>query len=169
MSLEKKDLRRDLIEKALGNVDYSIEEIRKLSRSLVAPSLGDIGLAEALQELAEDINETGKFQVKFANRLSQHYKIDKNMELMLYRIAQEQLNNIRKYAKASAVEISLWEDNTNLFFSIKDDGVGFDPEVKAKGIGLKNIASRVDFYSGTMKIVSSPGNGCSIDITIPLV
>jgi len=168
MSLEKDLVRRNLVEKALGNVDYSIEEIRKLSKSLVAPSLGDIGLEAALRELTEEITLAGKFTVQLETGIDPLTKVDKNMELMLYRIAQEQLNNIRKYAKANHVNIMIGSDKENLFFSITDDGVGFDTAVKAKGIGLKNIKSRVDFYAGTMEIISSPGNGCKLNITIPL-
>jgi two-component system sensor histidine kinase UhpB len=90
------------------------------------------------------------------------------MELMLYRIAQEQLNNIRKYAKAKKAVITIRTESGNLFFSVADNGIGFDPAIKARGIGLKNISSRVDFYSGTMSILSAPGQGCTIEITIPL-
>ncbi|MEO6613798.1 MAG: PAS domain-containing protein [Chitinophagaceae bacterium] len=168
MSMEKNGTRPDLIERSLDNVNYAIEEIRKLSRSLVAPSLGDIGLADALQELADEINFGGQFRVELINELGSRTKIDKNMDLMLYRIAQEQLNNIRKYAKAQKAVITIRTESGNLFFSVSDNGIGFDPAVKARGIGLKNINSRVDFYSGTMSIVSAPGQGCTIEITIPL-
>ncbi len=86
---------------------------------------------------------------------------------MLYRIAQEQLNNIRKYAKAEKAVIILRTEDDNLFFSIADNGIGFDPKQKAHGIGLRNINSRVDFYSGRMDIISAPGQGCAININIP--
>ena len=95
-------------------------------------------------------------------------KIDKNMEVMLFRVAQEQLNNIRKYAKAKNAVISLAMNNRYLSFSIADDGVGFDTSQKAKGIGLRNISSRVDFYSGDIHINSEPGKGCELEISIPL-
>jgi two-component system sensor histidine kinase UhpB len=168
MYSESNGKRPDLITKSMSNVSYAMEEIRKLSKSLVAPSLGDIGLTDALEELVEEINIAGKVQVTLVKELSDLQKIEKNMELMLYRIAQEQLNNIRKYAKAKNAVITLRTEPGNLFFSIADDGVGFDPLVKARGIGLKNISSRVDFYAGTMTLTTAPGQGCTIEINIPL-
>ncbi|HEV7780562.1 MAG TPA: PAS domain-containing protein [Chitinophagaceae bacterium] len=167
MYTESGGKRPDLITKSMSNVSYAMEEIRKLSKSLVAPSLGDIGLTDALEELVEEMNLVGKVQVELVIQLSEE-KIDKNMELMLYRIAQEQLNNIRKYASAQKAVITLRTEAGNLFFSIADNGLGFDPAVKARGIGLKNISSRVDFYSGSMDIIAAPGKGCSIEINIPL-
>jgi two-component system sensor histidine kinase UhpB len=168
MSLTKEEMRKDLLNYSLENVNYAIEEIRKLSKSLVTPSLGDMGLSEALIELAEDINLAGQFKVEIENQLDAKEKIDPNMELMLYRIAQEQLNNIRKYANANKAVITAKKENGHLFFSVMDDGIGFDIRQKARGIGLKNIGSRADFYSGTLDIITAPGQGCTIEIKIPL-
>lgn len=167
MAEENKDKRDELILKSRNNLNYAIEEIRKLSKSLVAPSLGDMGLVDALQEMAEEISLSNEFQVELIRDIRTEKKIDKSMELMLYRIAQEQLNNIRKYARAAKATITLTTGEGNLFFSIADDGVGFDTSQKAKGIGLKNISSRVDFYSGNMNIISAPGKGCLLNINIP--
>ncbi|HMU46850.1 MAG TPA: PAS domain-containing protein [Chitinophagaceae bacterium] len=168
MSLDRENQHKDLTDKSLINVNYAIEEIRKLSKSLVSPSLGDIGLEEALKELIEEINLISDFRVEMEYSLDENRKPDKNLDLMLYRIAQEQLNNIRKYAKASNVFIKLYETDNFLFFNITDNGIGFDTGIKAKGIGLKNIRSRVDFYKGEMLTISEPGKGCTIDIKIPL-
>jgi two-component system, NarL family, sensor histidine kinase UhpB len=167
MSVEKEAKRLELVQKSIGNINYAIEELRKLSKSLVAPSLGDIGLVEALKELAEEINMGNDLKVEVLAELNTGKTMDSNMELMLYRIAQEQLNNIRKYANASYAVITLKTQSGNLYFSIADNGIGFDTSRKAHGIGLKNISSRVDFYSGKMDIISAPGKGCIIDINIP--
>lgn len=159
---------KDLMEKCHDYISEAMEEIRQLSHSLVAPSLGDIGLKEALLELAEETNLIRGLQVHVS--IDENYdrlEIDKNKELMFYRIAQEQLNNIIKYAKASKVIITLKTDGNNLILSVADNGVGFDPTQKAKGIGLKNIGSRVEFYSGNMNIISAPGEGCVLEIFVP--
>jgi two-component system, NarL family, sensor histidine kinase UhpB len=161
----KKD---DLMGRSFNNLENAVEEIRKLSKSLVAPTLGDMGIAVALEDLAEEINQGSELQVQVVTKVADKERIDKNMEVTLYRIAQEQLNNIRKYAKAKNARITLSTDEDRLFFSISDDGIGFDTNKKAKGIGLRNIASRVDFYSGDMKIISAPEQGCSLEISIPL-
>ena len=154
--------------KSFSNINHAVDEIRKLSKSLVAPTLGDMGLVIALEELAEEINNLKEMKVEVIDNSAVEQKLDKNMELMFYRIAQEQLNNISKYAHANHVVISFNTDKNNYIFSITDDGVGFDPSEKSKGIGLKNISSRVDFYSGKMNIITAPGEGCIIEIKIPL-
>ncbi len=168
ISMEKQHLRPELIPKSLENVNYAIEEIRKLSKSLVSPSLGDMGLTEALQELVEELNLISEFKVELITEIDKETVLDKNLELMIYRIAQEQLNNIRKYAKAKKVAITARTGGNFLLFSVADDGVGFDKNTKAKGIGLKNISSRIEFYSGTMHIHTAPGKGCTLEISIPL-
>ncbi len=167
MSVDNQAMREELINRSVKNVNYAIEEIRKLSKTLVAPSLGDVGLINALEDLINEINLGGKLTVKLVVDIHKKKKPDINMELMLYRIVQEQLTNIRKYAKAQNAVITLKTEPHHLFFSIADDGVGFDLTQKSMGIGLKNIRSRVEFYAGTVNIITSPGKGCTLTITIP--
>ena len=167
MAKENTDKKNELIQRSSDNVSFAIEEIRKLSKSLVAPSLGDIGLVEALEELIEEINLGNELQVELKIEINNEKEIDKTKELMLYRIAQEQLNNIRKYAKAKKATITIKTDDENIYFSIADDGVGFDTTQKARGIGLKNISNRVKFYSGNMNVISAPGEGCILNVTVP--
>jgi two-component system sensor histidine kinase UhpB len=162
---EKKKL---VIEKGMENTVFAIEEIRKLSKSLVAPSLGDLGLLNALNDLAEDISDTGILTVTVESDIGSDTRFDKSLELMLYRVVQEQINNIRKYASAGKAVISLKQEGNSLVLTVRDDGAGFDPAKKAKGIGLRNIRSRVEYYSGEMKIISSPGKGCTLQVSIPL-
>jgi two-component system sensor histidine kinase UhpB len=64
--------------------------------------------------------------------------------------------------------VTFKEDNDKFFLSVADNGVGFDTSQKGNGIGLKNIKSRIEFYSGKMDIISSPGNGCTLKVYIPL-
>lgn len=167
MALDDEQMRESLVRRSYENVSYAIEEIRKLSKSLVAPSLGDIGLFEALEDLTEEINLTKDLKVQLQYDVHQEKNMSTNLELMLYRIVQEQMNNIIKYAKASKVTIVLKTDSQGVFLSIADNGVGFNPSQKAKGIGLTNISSRVAFYSGTLAIISAPGKGCVLEINIP--
>ncbi|MGK2861839.1 MAG: PAS domain-containing protein [Chitinophagaceae bacterium] len=158
----------DLVEKSYEYVSVAMQEIRKLSHSLMAPSLGDFGLKEALRQLAEDTNLLNGLQVRlFVDEKDNEKNIDKSKELMLYRIVQEQLTNITKYAGAKEAFITLKTDKGNLFLSVADNGVGFDSTQKSTGIGLKNISSRVKFYSGNMNIISAPGQGCILEVYIP--
>jgi two-component system, NarL family, sensor histidine kinase UhpB len=161
-------VREDLVNRSYENIGYAIEEIRKLSKSLVSPSLGDIGLLEALQGLIEEINISRQLEVQLHYTNNGDEIIDSNIELMLYRIVQEQMNNIIKYAKAAKAVITLMIDQGTIFLSILDNGIGFDATRKNKGIGLQNIANRIEFYLGTLDIVTSPGNGCELIINIPI-
>ncbi len=155
----------ELIEDGLNLVNSAIEEIRKLSKTLVAPSIGDIGLKEALRELVDEINIIGDTHIRLEYETCR--KIDKKIELMIFRIVQEQLNNILKYASSKETEIHVKIEENMLFLSIADDGVGFDQAAKTNGIGMKNIKSRVEFYSGELEIISAPGKGCTLKIKVP--
>jgi two-component system, NarL family, sensor histidine kinase UhpB len=162
-------VREDLVKRSYENIGYAIDEIRKLSKSLVSPSLGDIGILEALQGLIEEINISRQLDVQLHYINSDDEIIDSNIELMLYRIVQEQLNNIIKYAKAANAVITLMIGQGTIFLSIADNGIGFDASRKVKGIGLQNIANRVEFYSGRLHIETSPGKGCELKINIPIL
>lgn len=164
----KANISVDLVGQSYEYVTEAMKEIRKLSHSLVAPSLGTIGLEEALQGLVEEADLSNNLQVQllFDEKYNEQ-DIDKNKELMFYRIVQEQMNNIIKYAKANKAVISFKTDHEGLVLSVADDGVGFDVTQKSKGIGLRNIGSRVEFYSGQMNIISAPGQGCTLEVFIP--
>ncbi len=161
----------NLLEKSYEYVDDAMKEIRKLSHSLVAPSLGNLGLTESLQILAKDTNLLNGLQVHLdIDESFTEDGSDKTKELMLYRVVQEQLNNITKYAKANEAFITLKKENDTLLLSIADNGVGFDTSQKSTGgIGLSNMKSRIEFYSGKLNIVSAPHQGCKIEISIPSV
>jgi len=158
-----------LLEKSYDYVNDAMVEIRKLSHSLVAPSLGDISLQQALEELLEDTNLVGNVIVRLEmdTIFGQKY-LDKNRELMIYRVVQEQLSNIIKYAGAGEAVVTLRTGEGNILLSISDNGKGFEPSEQIKGIGLKNIVSRVDLYAGKMNIISAPGMGCTLEVSIPL-
>ncbi|HVT85188.1 MAG TPA: PAS domain S-box protein [Chitinophagaceae bacterium] len=167
MAKSKENPPKDLVDRSYEYVSEAIEEIRKLSKSLVSPSLGDIGLQPALEELVNEMNKIAGYKIKLLYAIGSRVPLHKDKEVMLYRIVQEQLNNISKYASAKTVTLQFDADSDFLYLSVADDGVGFDPAQKAKGIGLKNIQSRVEFYSGTVQIISAPGQGCRLEISIP--
>ena len=93
--------------------------------------------------------------------------ISDDLKLNIYRIIQEQENNIMKYAEAKNVHISLEAKGNNIIIKVEDDGNGFDVNSKRNGIGISNIINRAETFNGTAKIESSPGNGCKIHVSIP--
>ncbi|MEJ8842840.1 PAS domain-containing protein [Lacibacter sp. H375] len=164
----EKTFNEEIIERCYLHLEEAMQDIRKLSHSLVAPSLGHNGLTEALEDLVESVQEPNKLSVQLlVDKNYDALQVDKNKELMIYRIVQEQLNNILKYAKATEVTIRLQETDNHLILFIHDNGVGFDVQQQGNGIGLKNINSRVNFYSGKMQLASAPGEGCTLEVSIP--
>lgn len=94
--------------------------------------------------------------------------MDTSLKINVYRILQEALQNIEKYAAAKKVTITMFQRENYLNLEITDDGKGFDTSLKRTGIGLKNIQTRIDFLKGQFTIDSKPGNGVKIVLLIPL-
>lgn len=153
---------------ASGYIDTAIQEIRKLSRSLVAPTLARSTLPGSIKELTETIGIASELTIQLITDEYKEEKIDHDTKLMLYRIVQEQLNNILKHAKAKNIQIQLSVLSETIILIIQDDGTGFDTTKTSAGIGLRNISSRAEFLNGTVQIVSSPGNGCTLEVNIPI-
>lgn len=164
----EKTFNKDMIDKSYLHLEEAIHDIRKLSHSLVTPSLGHDGLREALEDLTESVQKLNEIRICLS--VDKDFDVllqDKKKELVFYRIVQEQLNNVVKYAQASEVVIHLQLQENQLHLLIKDNGIGFNVHEHSDGIGLKNINSRVNFYSGKMNLISSPGEGCTLEVLIP--
>lgn len=157
----------DAISKSYDNINLAIGEIRRLSKQLVKPAL-DTSLTDALKDMTEELQAITPIKISFISSLFNEDAVDENIRLMIYRVVQEQLNNILKHAAASRVQISLKTDEDNVYLLIQDNGIGFDMSKKAKGIGLRNIDHRVKFHKGVVSIHSKPGAGCAIEISVPL-
>ena len=85
--------------------------------------------------------------------------------MTVFRIVQEQLNNIMKHAEATAISIAVVQQKNMLKVNVADNGKGFDTSMKRKGIGITNIISRTELFNGRVKIDSSPGNGCRMQVS----
>jgi two-component system sensor histidine kinase UhpB len=127
-----------------------------------------MGLDEAIKELAEETSAASGLRFSFKKDESEFSTIPRHLQLMVYRIVQEQFNNILKHAKALHVHVSLAIRKNNLLLHINDDGIGFDETKKASGIGLRNMRSRVKLYNGSIHITSGSGKGTKLDLTIPV-
>jgi two-component system sensor histidine kinase UhpB len=168
LAISRKEPDTGILQQSKENITLAITEIRKLSHTLVAPSLGDITLFHAIEELFTDIRTTTSLQLKFFGTNYNEKEIDKNINLMFYRIIQEQINNVVKHSGAKNVSVKLGATTNTVFLTIQDDGVGFDSNKTSGGVGLRNINNRVDFYDGTTRILSAPGEGCTLRVTIPV-
>lgn len=151
-------------------ITMALEEIRNLSHRLAPVFFEDMPLQEAFQQLADSFNANNQYNITlyFYKSVNQDL-INREIQLNLYRILQEQLRNIVKHSHATdiGIDVSI-NENMELVMETSDDGVGFNPGTTKTGIGLANMKRRVEVFSGTIHIDSSPGNGCNIIITIPL-
>lgn len=167
-AITKDKLQSERLEQSRENISLAIAEIRKLSKSLVAPSLGDETLVHIIHSLLNDFRLTTSLQIELVADHFNEAVLGDEEKLMLYRIVQEQMNNIIKHAKAGKAIITLETTPTETRLSIQDDGVGFDTARHSPGIGLRNISTRASNHDGKVSIISSPGNGCLLQVSIPV-
>ncbi|GAB3948662.1 hypothetical protein GCM10028805_23630 [Spirosoma harenae] len=170
-------------------VTQTIQETRTISNNLMPTVLSDFGIVPAIKMLAEqDRSET--IDVTFKTNLTPDMpRLDKNIEIMLYRVTQEAVSNAVRHAKPSHVHVELKDRGNTLQLVVRDDGQGFKvppadqpnelmkpkPEVKGEGKrsgrppsqGLHNIQERTKLVNGKLKITSTPGKGTKLQISIP--
>ena len=166
-SLQEEDLQEELIQRSVKNLQLAINEIRKISKSLVPPVMDKNGLIDSVQDLIENIRLVNPFSINFLYENEQLRNVSPQQQLALYRIVQEQFNNIIKHAQAHNVSIELSEHNNYINLWIKDDGKGFDPKERRKGVGLSNILSRIELFDGKLEVISAKGKGCMLKIHVP--
>jgi signal transduction histidine kinase len=157
-----------MILKSIEIITASLNEVRKLSHSLVGAPTEEFYLQESLKELISSIELGADFKITFSSENFDEKNISENKKLTLYRIVQEQLTNVVKYSHAEDVVVSLNEKQDNLLLCIKDNGVGFDKNLKTKGIGFRNIETRLELVNGSMYLNSSPGKGCEMIVSVPV-
>jgi PAS domain S-box-containing protein len=163
--------RLSLINRSAGNIHNAIREIRNISRSLVPASIGDLGLMDSLVDLVESVQVTRTIQVKFQPVGNFDERLSDKTKLMIFRIIQEQVNNVLRHSGARnlLIELVLEETAGRIELNMTDDGKGFNPEkVRKKGLGLSNIRSRADLFGGKVTIQSAPGHGCKLRVQVPV-
>lgn len=159
--------RKDLIAESKVLVEKAMTEIRNLSKSLLPPSLGEVGLMQALHEMVENIKQVNNLNITLHSHISDENHICTKLKLTIFRIVQEQLNNIIKHADAENVSISIDMIDKEIELLIKDDGLGFNTSLKRNGVGLRNISSRAEVNNGKVSIKSNPGEGCELLVKFP--
>ncbi len=153
-------------------VRLSLTDVRKIIFDLRPMVLDDLGLAPAIKRYLSNYKEQYGLQVEFLC-FGQQRRLDSSVEVALFRIVQELVSNVHKHARAknAFVKIELLRKKINVH--VKDDGIGFDLEQvmsdkDREGYGLIGMRERVQLLSGDINIVTAPGQGASINLTIPL-
>lgn len=150
------------IRKSEAMIGKAIDDIRHISSSIRPPEFSTMSLYEAIVGLVENLKRFVAFEFVIEYDHTADQLLSAEQKLMVYRVIQEQLTNITKYAGASKVELNIAMTGKQVTIAIKDNGKGFDPAKVKAGIGLKNISSRLQLFSGDVHINSSPGNGCEL-------
>ncbi|HEY8585807.1 MAG TPA: sensor histidine kinase [Rhodanobacter sp.] len=145
----------------------TLEDTRQLSRLLRPPILDDLGLEPALRWLARSLGEASG--VAITVEVEPMPALEGEFQTLLFRVAQEALNNVVKHADARSVLVHLVERAGRMQLQIVDDGRGFDPSVAHPGgIGLGGIRERLQLFNGQLELRSAPGHGTRLRAVVPL-
>ena len=146
--------------------ESTVAVVRDMSLLLRPSMLDDLGLVPALQWQAREVSRTKNLPVHIdAGALPED--LPDEHKTCVYRVVQEALHNISRHAKAKSVRIRLGQDSANLLLTIHDDGQGFAPALE-KGLGLLGMEERVKHLRGSFHVDSTPGEGTSLRVTLPL-
>lgn len=151
-------------------LNKGIEETRSIAHRLLPKVIEEYGLVEAIESLVKSMGDP-KLAIEFYHNIPPEEQINKNLELVLYRIVQEATNNVMKYANASKYSIQLFLYSNQIVLTLEDNGKGFDMmalDQKLSGFGLMSMKSRADAVGGYLQIDSRPGKGTNIMVTIPI-
>jgi len=161
------DRLRRAVEEALGDITRDIDDLRALISELRPATLDQLGLIAALEDLAERVGHGAEMELKAELRLDPE-RLDPGLETVVYRLAQEALNNVAKHAGASSARLWIGEVEDQLEMRVSDDGCGFDPTREHGGFGLAGMRERVELVGGGLRIESTPRGGTNIWVSLPL-
>ncbi len=153
---EQKETR---IDQSISFIQNVINEIRKISKELVIPANHIISLPENIKILVEDITAVNLINIEFHETAFSDHDLKDSLVLTIYRIIQEQINNILKHSNATAASITLSRSEGEIKLEVSDNGIGADLAKESKGVGMINIKSRVELHHGNVILQSQPGKG----------
>jgi signal transduction histidine kinase len=169
---EKAGVKLEKLKELTANI---IKGVRTATFNLTPPELKDYGLVPALTELTQELSKlTGK-EIILMNKSGFNQRLDSLMEINLYRITQEAINNAIKYAESTLILVTVTHSSKILSITIDDNGKGFDKKsIKLKpdkdgGMGLTFMQERIKYISGRLFINSSPERGTRVTLNVPLV
>jgi len=169
LSVETKDKAKYITD----TIQSCIKDVRNMSYDLCPPEIDQLGLVRAVAKFCEDFSEREKIEIDFSDLGVKEDLLDQEININLYRIVQEALNNIRKHAEATSVTIKMISSFPELMLRIEDDGKGFDIKNRKKAafnekrMGLENMKERVGLLSGEIGLNTKENKGTLIIVKIP--
>ncbi|WP_025762432.1 sensor histidine kinase [Dyadobacter tibetensis] len=170
--LEPDSKERSLIHKSQTLVEETILHVRRITRDLVPTTLERFGLSEAISEFINKLEDNNQLQITFHSTADDSMRQQPKVELTIYRIMQELVNNAIKHSKCSNIEIELEINSEFIFLKVADNGIGFNAtqlkEDNLVGLGLLGIESRLAIINGIVRYVSPPAGGSLAIAQIPV-
>ena len=166
--LDEKNQKRLLT--ALNSINQAIADTRNISHNLMPGSVEDFGYVSAVENMVGAIDGASEVKVNFYHNL-QNRRLESAMEMGLYRITQEAVNNILRHAKATEISIQLMLYDNDIILTVEDNGKGFDTKImdtKAGHFGLSSMENRANAAGGELYVESNPGKGTMITVELPL-
>jgi len=163
---------KDNLEDIRGQAVKALEGLRATAQGLRPRIIDDLGMVAALEWIAEELERDQHIRTKVETK-NMERALPPETQILLFRIAQEALNNIRKYAKAFNVTIRVEGGEKNVKMTVTDDGQGFEAPGKIEGmvsagrLGLMGMHERAMLLNGILQIKSAPGKGTEITVTLP--
>jgi two-component system sensor histidine kinase UhpB len=151
---------------AVSSVRRALDEVRRISRSLRPQMLEELGLASALTELCTSFERTSGVRVvmRFDPSIP---SFDGDVELALYRIAQESLTNVARHASATSVVVALQASTTSIVLNVVDDGIGIDQDAEQSG-GLRGMRERALLIGAALAVRPAAASGTDVRLEVPL-
>ena len=160
---------KNVYEKVKLLLEESCKEVRNVSHNIMPNALLKSGLGTAIKDFIEKVNNE-KLQINLSVT-GIHEKLSSSIEIVVYRVIQECVNNVIKHSKADRLDIAIIKDIDGLNVTIEDNGSGFNLSNlnHAKGIGMRNIRTRIEYLKGSLDIDTKPGKGTLIAFNIPII
>ena len=157
---------REIIDNTTYVIDEAIRSLREISNNLSPHVLNDFGLARGVQNFIDKSAAMHDVKIRFTTNLRAE-RFDTDVEVILYRVICELINNSLKHAACSSINLSLSQNGSELTLDYTDNGRGFNPQAMMDcGMGLSNIASRINSLGGTFDIASAKGKGMRAAIRV---
>ena len=165
--------RQAVLAAATERIDFAVRSLRGLITDLRPAALDDLGLAAALEALADRVGQASGLEIgldlDFAYEAGREAeRLDRVVEESIYRLVQECLSNVVKHAEASIVQITVRESAETIDLTVRDDGKGFDATQAPQGFGLVGMRERVTLVGGTMNVETAPEAGTAVLLSLAI-
>lgn len=158
---------KEILQNSRFVIDEAIRSVREISNNMSPQVLMDFGLSQGIRNFISRIKSLRAVEIAFETNLHDE-RFDNDIEVVLYRVVCELINNSLKHSGCTQIDIELLQDDNILVLKYKDNGCGFtiDAQTATHGMGLSNITSRINSLNGTLSLSSSKGEGMQAVVQI---